>query len=347
MIKNSALALAAGSIVGPMLWRPAATNAAGTGREITLEPKYYPRHNFRPEIDLEGKLAVITGASRGNGRAVAEALSNLGVSVIGTSRNPGTVPDPPAFPLLPLDITDVGSVLAFRAALMSHPAFQQRGQVDILVNNAARMVVGQIVPMPPTDFGFYLAQRDLGIRTTYTGHVTMTNAMLPLLPQSGYARIVFTVSIGGYYTGGGVPGASMLDIYFSGKAALRSYASNLDTALRAGGSNIRVSTVNPYTMNTTIGEHPNPIYTQPVGSGGLSDTDQIFNSVITQLRQLLANALPTTMVGETYAQLLQMVEPKQNVLVGSPREPFSTNGANQLHESAILADNAMSPIPFS
>ena len=344
-LRRAGVLIAAGAVGGSVLGQPAAVRASGG--EVELAPRYYPRKGFKPAIDLSGKLAVITGASRGNGRAVGEALASIGVNVIGTSRDPGSVPDPPNFPLLPLDITDLASVFAFRSALMSHPIFLERGHVDILVNNAGRMVVGQIVPQPPTDFAFYLAQRDLGIRTLYTGHVVVTNAILPLLPQIGYARIVFTVSIGGYETGAGIPGASMLDIYFASKAAILAYANNLDSAFRAGGSNIRVSTVNPYTMNTALAMHPNPIYTQPVNSQGLSDTDPIFSGAITFLRQLLAGGLPISMVGETFAQSLQMADPEQNVLVASPREPFATQGANALNEAGILAENKLSAIPFT
>src|SRR5262249_41240001 len=143
----------------------------GDDDELTIVPRFYPLKHFRPEIDLTGKLAVVTGASRGNGRAVAETLTLLGVDVIGTSRDPAGVPNPPAYPLLALEITDPGSVFAFVTALQAHPLFQQHGRVDILVNNAGRFVLGQIVPLPPTDFSFYLAQRDLGIRTLYSGHV--------------------------------------------------------------------------------------------------------------------------------------------------------------------------------
>src|SRR4030095_6683262 len=220
------LMLAAGSIVMPSLLGrlAAAARADGNGNHVTIAPRYFPLNHFRPEIDLTGKLAVITGASRGNGRAVGEALTALGVDVIGASRDPASVPNPPVYPLLALDITDPGSVFAFVAALQGQPLFQQHGRVDILVNNAGRFVLGQIVPLPPTDFSFYLAQRDLGIRTLYSGHVMVTNVMLPLMPQQGYARIIFTVSIASYVTGGTFSFESFFDTYTSGKFALRVYA---------------------------------------------------------------------------------------------------------------------------
>src|SRR6185437_60698 len=221
-------ALAAGSLLLPPVLANLApeAKAQANGNAVTIAPVFYPLDHFKPEIDLAGKLAVITGASRGNGRAVAEALSALGVDVIGTSRNPAGVPNPPAYPLLALDIADQASVLAFVGALVAHPVFQRHGHVDILGNNAGRFVIGEIVPLPPTDFSSYLAQRDLGLRTVYFGHVMMTNVILPLMPQQGYARIIFTASIAAYTTGAAVPalGESFVDTYNSGKFALRVYA---------------------------------------------------------------------------------------------------------------------------
>src|SRR5215469_18930133 len=191
---KSPLALAAGSVLVPPLLANFSREAEAQGKAtaVRIAPVYYPLENFRPDIELTGKLAVITGASRGNGRAVAEALTALGVDVIGTSRNPSGVPNPPNYPLLTLDIADPASVLDFVAALVQHPLFQQHGHVDILGNNAGRFVIGEIVPLPPTDFSSYLAQRDLGLRTVYFGHVMMTNVMLPLMPQQVYARIIIT-----------------------------------------------------------------------------------------------------------------------------------------------------------
>jgi hypothetical protein len=69
-------------------------------------------------------------------------------------------------------------------------------------------------------------------------------------------------------------------------------------------------------------------------------------ALVTTLRQLLANGLPPSMVGETYAQLLGMASPQQNVVVASPREPLATRGANALVEAQHLAENTMSAVPF-
>src|SRR5262245_44867187 len=99
-------ALAAGSLAVPLLGGASTARAAEQAGAVSIAPNYYPLGDYEPEIDLRGKLAVITGASRGIGRAIGETLAKLGAAVIGTSRKPKQVPNPPAFPLLELDITD-------------------------------------------------------------------------------------------------------------------------------------------------------------------------------------------------------------------------------------------------
>ena len=341
------LALAASAVALPAVWTSAREAKAGERSDAPrLAPRYYPLRNFRPQIALSGKLAVVTGASRGIGRAVGEALAASGATVIGTSRNPASVPNPPAFPLLPLDIANPVSVSAFLAALRVHPAFAVHGQLDILVNNAGRFVIGQLIPQPPTDPAFYFAQRELAVRTLYSGHVMVTNALLPLIPRQGYARILYTVSVASYFTSATIQIGSFADAYNSSKAALRTYANNLDAVLRAAGTGIRVGTVNPYTVHTAGAEHPHPIYTQPVNASGLSDSDTAFNAVIGFLRQAVAGALPPRLAGEAYAQLLQSTHPPQNVVVASPREPFATMGLNTIIEPAIVAENGTSAVPL-
>jgi 3-oxoacyl-[acyl-carrier protein] reductase len=338
----------AGALASPVLLGAHAAAAPAAFENLKVAPVYFPLDpaTFTPQVDLHGKLAVVTGASRGNGRAIGEALTALGVDVIGTSRNPTGVPSPPAFPLLKLDVADPTSVATFPARLTATPAFRRRGAVDILANNAGRFVFGEIIPLSAANLAFYSAQRDLAVRTLYSGHVMMTNVILPLMPKQGYARIVFTVSIASYYNGATQAGSSGIDTYSAQKAALRAYANNLAAALGEAGSNIRVSTVNPYVMNTALAQHPNPIYTQPVNANGLSDTDHNFNAAVTGVRGLLANGQPPSRVGDTYGQLLRLNDPNPNVAVASTDPALAGRGANALIEPQLLAENRLSAIPL-
>ncbi|MEL7450802.1 MAG: SDR family NAD(P)-dependent oxidoreductase [Pseudomonadota bacterium] len=352
LMKAGGIAAAAGA--AGTLPLAAAGSEDTSRRRITVFPKYFPRAGFTPEIDVAGKFAVITGASRGIGRATAEELVARGVTVIGTSRDVANVPIPPtSFDLLDLDITSDASVANFVNALLAHPDFP--GQVDILINNAGRYVLGTITPPPIASdpVGFFLEQSKLGMETLYEGHVRVTLNLLPLMPQVGYSRLMFTGSSVSGTVGGSAAEAAVGDgftnfqnVYTSGKRALLSYANSLRGLLRAAGSQIKVSTVNPYTINTGLGDTLNPIFTEPVDGDGNAPFNPDFQGFLDAVRFALINGLPASFVGRAYWQLLAAEDPLPNVVVGSTREPYATMSGAELINSLYLGENKEAAIRF-
>ncbi len=88
------------------------------------------------------KTALVTGASRGIGRAIARALAADGWQVLGTSRNPQGIPVGERLAgvrYLPLDLRDEASIDALAA---------QAGEVDLLINNAGQSQIGAIEEVP-------------------------------------------------------------------------------------------------------------------------------------------------------------------------------------------------------
>ena len=87
-------------------------------------------------FDLTGKTAVVTGAGRGIGRAIAEALAGFGAAVVLSGRTPATLEElaeklgPDAL-VHPADVSQEADVLALRDA-----ALARFGAIDVLVNNA-------------------------------------------------------------------------------------------------------------------------------------------------------------------------------------------------------------------
>ncbi len=347
---------AAGALAAAGLGSAVLTAEAKPGKgnpppfQTKVFPKYYPLSNFTPEISLAGKFAVITGASRGIGRATAEALIAQGVTVIGTSRDVATVPNPPAFPLLDLDITSDASVDAFHAALTSHPSYS--GQIDILINNAGRYTIGTPTPPPiaTNPNQFYIDQLNLGVETVYQGHIRVTNKLLPLMTPSGYSRLLYTVSVAGYLAGGTATGSALgiwgLHAYYAGKSALRFYANNLGSFLGVSGSNIKVSTVNPFIIDTTLPDGLNPVFTEPVDANGDSPFNPVLQGILDGLRFAQHNGLPVSFVADTYVQLLSVAEPEPNVGVGSPDEPFATMGGTDLIKAIALEENEESVLTY-
>jgi NAD(P)-dependent dehydrogenase (short-subunit alcohol dehydrogenase family) len=337
-------AVVAGTLAGAIATTAEASQAPPF--ETRVFPVYFPLAGFTPDIDLTGKFAVITGASRGIGRATAEALVARGATVIGTSRDVGGVPNPPSsFELLDLDITSDASVNAFVSALLAHPAYP--GRIDILINNAGRYVIGTITPPPigPDPAGFFMQQSEIGVETLYKGHMRVTNRLLPHMSQAGYSRLLFTVSSNAYFVGGSPAEAVFADgilsfqnVYTSAKRALLAYASNLRGFLRASGSAIKVSTVNPYAIRTTLAEGLNPVYTEPVDGNGNSPWNPFLQAVLDGVRASLQNALPASFVGATYAQLLSMSDPYPNVAVASPSDPVTAAGVAFFND-VVKAEN--------
>ena len=313
--------------------------------EVRPAPTFFPKSSYVPEIGLAGKVAVITGASRGIGLAVGLALQALGVQVIGTSRTPAAYPGHP-FPLLNLDLGDAASIQGFVATLFGRPEVQGVGGVDILVNNAGRGVIGGVIPVDPN---LYFAGIQTGLATLYGGHVAVTSALLPALAArsaGGYARIMFTASVQAYIDGSGDLGITFGHGYTASKRALLSYANALRRILNASGSAIKVSTLNPLWVATDIASGTRPIFLQPVDANGNSVGDPNFQLVLDAFRALVANGLPTSFAAQAYVQLLTATMPEANVVVGSDVEPYASQGGSELLITILNNEMPQSAVPW-
>jgi len=313
--------------------------------EVRLDPKYYPKLNCTGDINIAGKVALITGASRGIGLAVGRALLEKGVQVIGTSRTPNDYPDHP-FPLLSLDLADTASIQLFVANVLARPEIQSVGGIDILVNNAGRAVMGSILPVDPN---LYFTGIQTALATLYGGHIALTSALLPSLAtrsSEGYARILFTTSVAAYADAGENPAVAYGHAYYSSKRALLAYANALRTILDVSGSGIKVSTLNPMWVSSDLGSGTRPIFTQPVDANGNAINDPTFQLVLDTTRALVANGLPTSYAAQAYVELLTTSTPEANVVVGSDVEPYASQGGTADIIDLLNAEMQQSAFPW-
>jgi NAD(P)-dependent dehydrogenase (short-subunit alcohol dehydrogenase family) len=136
------------------------------------------------------KVWLITGSSRGLGRALAEAVLAAGHRLVATARNPAQLADlveryGDQVRAVPLDVTDERA--AAQAIEATVAAF---GRLDVLVNNAGYGDVGSIEDTSLADFR---AQ----IETNLFGVINVTKAALPLLREQRAGHILQLSSIGG------------------------------------------------------------------------------------------------------------------------------------------------------
>lgn len=187
------------------------------------------------DLKLRGKSAVVTGASRGLGRAIAESLAAEGCRLTICARG-GAALDEAARRLtsdhnvevqaLALDLTGDGE-----ADRLVSAALERFGRVDVLVNNVGGNRRGGIDELSDNDWARF---HDLNFQC----HVRTTRAVLPSMKARGAGAILFVASIFGREAGG--PG---LAIYDSTKSALISLAKTLALDLAPHG--IRVNSLAP------------------------------------------------------------------------------------------------------
>ncbi len=190
------------------------------------------------DLELRGKVAVVTGASKGIGLAVTTALLAEGATVVAGARTvDGALAELAAtspLHLVAVDLTGPGGPERLIAE-----AVAEHGGLDVLVNN-----VGAVRPRPS---GF-LSVTDDDWSTTFAinffAAVRTTRAAVPHLLARGGGTIVTTSSVNAV-----LPDPLVID-YSAAKAALASFSKALSKEL--GPQGIRVNTVSPGPVSTAL-----------------------------------------------------------------------------------------------
>lgn len=184
-------------------------------------------------FDLSGRVALVTGAGRGLGRAIALGLASAGATMLLGSRNPAHLEDTAAkiaehggkVRIAKVDITQPEQCKAFVTQADSH-----YGQADILVCNAATNIQGPADGMSPPDWTRV-------IDTELSGYYYLARAVYPLMARQKSGSIIMVSansSTVGYVDLVGVAAA---------KGGVDMLARNL--AVEWGKDGIRVNTINP------------------------------------------------------------------------------------------------------
>jgi NAD(P)-dependent dehydrogenase (short-subunit alcohol dehydrogenase family) len=199
--------------------------------------------------DLEGRVALVTGGTRGIGLAVVHGLLEVGMKVAFSARTPSAVD------ALVQEMTDRGEgeeereVLGLVADVRDPDACQRMvadtverfGTLDVLVNNAGVGIFHPIHEMPLEDW-------QTQIETNLSGVFYLTRAAVPHLKDSSNAWIINIGSLAGRnpFAGGGAYNASKFGLLGLSEAMM------LD--LRYEG--IRVSLIMPGSVDTAFGGRP-------------------------------------------------------------------------------------------
>jgi 3-oxoacyl-[acyl-carrier protein] reductase len=190
-------------------------------------------------FDLSGKVAIVTGASRGIGRGIAEALAARGAQVIAGARGDNAAATVDAIrqaggkaDAVSIDVTDTASIEA-----MVEGTLARHGRVDVLVNNAGITRDQLMLRLKREDW-------DAVIATNLTAAYTCAQAVLKPMIKQRSGRIVSISSVVGQMGNAGQAN------YAASKAGLIGFSMAL--AREVASRNITVNVVAPGMIETDM-----------------------------------------------------------------------------------------------
>ena len=192
------------------------------------------------DLGLDGKVAVVTGASKGIGLAITRALADEGALVVAGARGTDTIERLERVTAVPVDLASADG-----PALLVGRALEEHGRVDVLVNNvgAVRLRMDGFLGTSDEEFAW-------AMQLNFFSALRATRAAVTAMVETGGGAIVNVASVNAFFQ----PDAGTID-YGAAKAALLNLSKSL--AQEFGPKGIHVNCVSPGPVGTDLwlGEH--------------------------------------------------------------------------------------------
>ena len=217
----------------------------------TTDPRFSPRSDAASldaaqMFDLSGRVAIVTGGSRGIGLSMAHGFAAQGAKVVVASRKADAcdlavaeIAEAGGEALaVPVHMGDLDSVNQLVDSTLEH-----YGQIDILVNNAANPL-----GLPMTDITPEAWEKSFTVNLR--GPFFLFQRCLPLLLESDHASVINVISVGAFIPGGNTA------MYSAAKAGLLSFTRSMAGEYSPHG--VRVNAIAPGTVDTTMTRNTGP-----------------------------------------------------------------------------------------
>jgi 3-oxoacyl-[acyl-carrier protein] reductase len=232
-------------------------------------------------IDLNGQVAVVTGASRGIGRAIAEKLHGAGADVVLVARNEALLKETASSMggamVVSMDVSSTDEVEAGFKRII-----QEKGKIDILVNNAGITRDNLLLRLKEEDIQQVL---DVNLKSMF---FTSKNVLKPMMKQRR-GRIINITSVIGLMGNAGQSN------YAASKAGIIGFTKSL--AREVGSRNITVNAIAPGFIETDMtAELPENVQKEMAASialGRFGSPEDVANAVL-----FLASDLAAYVTGE-------------------------------------------------
>lgn len=207
-------------------------------------------------ITIQGRWALVTGASRGVGRQVAGALAEKGCNLVLHSRSKAhtqTLAEELAAKGVKVLTVEADLASPKAAEVMAQEAERLSGGIDILYNNAAIMT-----PWRP-DFIAPIEDYRMSFEVNVFSLIKICDVILPRMKERGFGRIVNVTS--------GIQDQPELTPYAISKAAVDKYVK--DMACKLAGSDVLMNLMDPGWLQTDLGGPNAPNTVETVLPGAL------------------------------------------------------------------------------
>jgi NAD(P)-dependent dehydrogenase (short-subunit alcohol dehydrogenase family) len=217
------------------------------------------------DLELDGKVAVVTGASKGIGLAVVRSLAAEGARVIAGARTVGGLRGVDGVSAIEVDLVHPDGP----GQLVSE-AVARHGRVDVLVNNVGGVSIrlGGFLEVSDSDF-------ERSLQLNFFSALRATRAAVAQMIEQAGGTIVNVASVNAFFH----PDGLVID-YGAAKAALLNVAKALSQEL--GPKNIRINSVSPGPVATDLwlGDHG---VAATIGEAGGSGADAVREGVISAM----------------------------------------------------------------
>jgi 3-oxoacyl-[acyl-carrier protein] reductase len=235
------------------------------------------RSEHLPAEPLRDQVAVVTGAARGIGEAIANRLADMGATVVLTARDQARLAQVKTAieqrggraSVLPCDLTDEKAVAA-----LGEKVAKEHGRCDILVNNAGVGVLRKpLIDLPVEEW-------DQMMHTNLRAPYLMMRSLAPLMIAARSGHIINISSLAGKNT---LPEGAA---YSASKWGLNGLTYSVAEELRQ--YNVRVSVIAPGSVNTQFGP----------GGGTKNPAKMVQPEDVAQVVAMLVTQAPTSFVSE-------------------------------------------------
>ena len=243
------------------------------------------------------KVVLITGASSGIGKSIGEYLTQNGLTVFGTSRNPQNYSDS-KFPLMALDVTKIDTISGCIKTVID-----VKGRIDVVINNAGAGITGPIEEIPNEEI-------KRNFETNLFGPINVIKAVLPQMRKQNSGLIINVTSIAGFM------GLPYRGIYSASKGALELITEAFRMEIK--DFNIQMTNVAPGDFATNIAAGR---YHAPVLDG--SPYKKKYGSVLKAIDEDVNKGNNPIVVAEMVFKVIKTNKPKIHYKAGAFMQKFS------------------------